>query len=189
MCVARFVLIVLAAVAFFPPPGSRGADPKSPDEYGLAVGQKMPFHVADFVNGKVKHRCGCPGVMIANAKARGVIIWSRGASDPAFRLAKALDAGVADGDKLALFLVAFDADAKVLAERAVGLGRVVVGKSCDSAQEEWERRGVDPKASVLVFFLDTEDIKATWSFAAGELSDAKVKEFVMAAKTFATGDK
>ncbi len=166
-----------------------GADPKLSDEYGLTVGKKMPGHVADFLNDKADHSCGCPAVMIANSGGRGLIIWSRGAADPAFRLAKAVEAGASDGDKLQRFLIAFDADEKVLGEKATGLGRVVVGKARSSAKDHLDRRGVDANVLVLVFLLDKKEIKATWSFTAEELSDAKVKEIVASAKKFAAGDK
>ena len=161
----------------------------SPEEYGLTPGLKMPFHVADFLNDKSDHNCGCPSVMIANSGGRGVIIWTRGTADPAFRLAKALDAGAGNGDKLQRFLIAFDADEKFLQEKAAGLGRVLVGKARDSAKEQLDGRGVDAKVLVLVFLLDKKEVKAAWSLTTDELGDDKIKELVGAAKRFASGDK
>jgi RNA polymerase sigma factor (sigma-70 family) len=160
----------------------------SPEEYGLTPGLKMPFHVADFLNDKGDHNCGCPSVMIANSGGRGLIIWTRGAAEPAFRLARALDAGAGDGDKIQRFLIAFDADEKLLREKVAGIGRVLVGKARDSGKEQLDGRGVDAKVVVLVFLLDKKEVKAAWSFTAGELSDDKVKELAGAAKKFASVD-
>jgi hypothetical protein len=127
--------------------------------------------------------------MIANSGGRGLIIWTRGDAEPAFRLAKALDAGAGSGDKLHRFLIAFDADEKLLWEKATGLGRVLVGKARDSAKEQIDGRDVDAKVLVMVFLLDKKEVKEVWSFAADELSDDKVKELVAAAKKFASGEK
>jgi hypothetical protein len=169
-------------------PHADGDDPK-PSNYGLVVGKKMPFHVADFVNGKDKDHGGCPSVMISNTGGRGIIVWSRGAVEPAFQLAKALDAAATDGDKFERFLVVFDVSGKVLAEKGAGVTRVVVGRARNSAKDEFDRRGIDAKALVLVFLLDKKDIKAMWSFGANEPGEEKVKEVVAAAKKFATGEK
>ena len=65
---------------------------------------------------------------------------------------------------------------------------MVVGKGRQSAKDEMDRRGVDARASVLVFLLDKKAIKATWSFAADDLTAEKVKEVVAATKKFAAGD-
>lgn len=189
MCVARLLPVVLVAMSVLSPSNVRAEDPKSPGEYGLAAGKKMPFLVADFLGGKNRNRRGCPSVMIANSGGRGLIIWSRGAVDSAFQFAKALEADAADGDKLQRFLVVFDADDRVLSEKADSLGRFVVGKPRHSAKVEFDRRGVDAKVVVLVFLLDKKDIKFMWSFAADELSNDKVKELAAAVKQVATGDK
>ena len=190
MGASRIRIGPLAVMGFLSLQAALGGAPKGADEYGLAVGQKMPFHVADLVGDKTKkHRCWCPAAMIANSGGRGVIVWARGAADPAFRLAEALDAGVAEGDKLQRSLIVFDADKEVLREKAAGLRRVLVGKARDSAKDELDRCGVDAKVLVLVFMIDREDIKAAWSFAADELGDAQIKELVAAAKQFAAGGK
>jgi hypothetical protein len=167
---------------------ARGEDPvRKTDPIGLAIGKKLPFHVADFVNGKHKGHGGCPGVMIANSAGRGVVIWSRGADESAARLAKALDGITADHEKFQQYWVVFDADEKVVAEKAAGLTRVDVGRARQTAKEEIDKRGVDVKVTVLVFFLDRKDIKAAWTFPAGGLTDDKVKELAAAAAKFAAG--
>jgi hypothetical protein len=178
----------LVLVCGFSLPLASGDDPK-PSNFGLAVGKKMPFHVADFVNGKDKDHGGCPSVMISNTGGRGIIVWSRGPVEPAFKLAKALDVAAADGDKLERFLVVFDTDGKVVAEKGASLTRVVVGRARHSASEEFDRRGIDTKSLVLVFMLDKKDIKAMWSFGADEPGQGKIKELVAAGKKFAAGEK
>jgi hypothetical protein len=189
MRTARLMAVVPVVAAVLFAAGARGDDdPKGEGEYGLAVGKNMPVHVVAFVNGKHRGHGGCPAVMISNSRGRGVIVWARGAADPAFRLARGLDAAAADGDKLLRFLVAFDADDAALAKKSEGLARVVVGKPRHSAKEELDRHGVAAKTAVLVFLLDKKAIKATWSFTADELTDDRVKELVAATKKFATGD-
>jgi hypothetical protein len=176
------------AIAVLLPKGRADA-PKLADEVGLAEGKKMPTLVTDFVNGKDKDHCGCPSIMIANADGRGLIILSRGAVDSAFKLARALDDGVAEGDRLQRFLVALDADTKELAKKAEGLGRVTVGKARHTAKEELDGHGVDGKIVVLVFLLDKKDIKKMWSYEAHELDEEDIKELVAAAKKFIRDSK
>jgi hypothetical protein len=153
------------------------------DEYGLAAGKKMPFHVADFVNGK--YRQGCPSVMISNAKTHGIIVWTRVADNAAFELAKELDAKIVDGTKFLGFLVAWGPAAEGLPAKAKGLEHVVAGKGRIPVRDEWDRRGVDTKIDTLVFLLDRKDIKSMWSFRAGELAQEKINEVVGTAKKLA----
>ena len=123
--------------------------------------------------------------MIANSGGRGLVIWSRGAADPVFRLAKAVGTAAHDGDKLQRFLIAFDAEETPLREKAAALDRVLVAKARDSARDQFDGRGVDAKVVVLVFLLDQNEVKARWRFAADEFSDGNVKELVAAANKFA----
>jgi hypothetical protein len=159
------------------------------DNEGVTVGKKMVFHVVDFVNGPSKGRAGCPSVMTSNSGGRGVIIWTRGTDDAAFRLAKALDGKAVDGKKTRGFLVAFDEAGKDLPDRVKGLEHVVAGKSRHTAKEMIDGNKIDGKKTVLVFFLDKKDIKAVRSFEAGELTDARVAEVAREAEKFAAGGK
>jgi hypothetical protein len=157
-------------------------------ERDLAVGKKMPVHVTDFVNSD-RGDCGCPAVMIANARARGVIIWVRGADEAAFDLAKAIDGKPVDGKKVFGFLVAFDVRTEGLALKARGVEHVIVGGARHSAKEEWDGRGVEPGAGTLVFLLDEKEIRGMWSFRAGELTDARIKEVARSVEQFAAAGK
>gem|GEM_PF-1290963 len=171
----------------------RGASPvateKAADEYGLAVGKKMPVHVVDFVNGKYRH--GCPSVIISNGKSRGIIVWTRTDAAAMKRLAVALDAIGVDGEKLRAFVVAYDVastDLKNNNETWSNLKHVIVGKGRSDAKDQFEKRGVDAKVQMLVFFLDRKDIQAMRSFGAEELTDAKIAEIAADAAKFAAGD-
>src|SRR5262245_66611926 len=106
MCLTRPVPVVMAVMGILSLSGACAAEPKAAEYYGLVVGKEMPTHVVDFVNDKREHSGGCPSIMIANSGGRGLIIWSRGATDTAFRLAKAVEAGARDGDKFQRFLIA-----------------------------------------------------------------------------------
>lgn len=189
MRVLRVFALLLAVMGCLLARGARADDPMRSDDTPLAVGKEMPFHVADFVNGKSKDRAGCPAVMISNSRGRGLIIWTRDVSEPAFRLARALDAELTDGDKLKCFLVAFDANVRTLAARGEGLSRVVVGRARRPAKETFEGYRVDPRTAVLVFLLDRQEIRAVSSFAADELSDGRIREVVAGARKFAAESK
>ena len=165
------------------------ASEKPKDEYGLAVGKKMPFHVADFLNGR--YREGCPSVMVSNGKSRGIIVWTRADVATVKRLATALDANGVDGEKLRGFVVAYDVASSDLTEHKEtwsGLKHVIVGKGRGAARDQYEKRGVDAKVQTLVFFLDRKDIQAMRSFGAEELTDAKIAEIAADAAKFAAGE-
>jgi hypothetical protein len=159
------------------------ATQKTAGEFGLAVGKKMPFHVVNFVTDR--GGAGCPSVMISNARTRGVIVWTRATDDGALRLAKALDETAVDGCRLCGFLVAFDEAGNGVRERAVDVKYMVLGKARSTAEREFDARGVDASIQTLVFFLDRKDILAMWSFAADELTDARIAEITEQARKFA----
>jgi hypothetical protein len=116
--------------------------------------------------------------MISNARSRGVIIWTRGADDAAFRLAKALDGKAVDGKKLRGFLIVFNQAAAEIQAKAEGLEKVIVGKARSTPQAQFDARGLDAKTQTVVFFLDRKEIKSIRTFAEAELDDAKVDELV-----------
>ena len=164
------------------------ASEKPKVEFGLAVGKKMPIHVADFFNGH--HREGCPAAMVLNGQSRGIIVWSRTDVATVERLAKALDEKAVDGEKLRGFVVAYDvarSDLLNQKESWNGLNHVIVGKGRSEAKDQFEKRGVDAKVQTLVFFLDRKGIRAIRSFGAKELTDAKVAEIAADAVKFAAG--
>jgi len=163
------------------------ADSKKPNvEYGLAVGRKMPIHVADFVNGK--HKEGCPSAMIANGKSRGIIIWARASAASAMQIAKALDEKAVDGEKLRGFVVAYGParnDFLTHQETWSSLKHVIAGRGRAAVEDQFDKRGVDAKVQTLVFFLDGKDIRAMRSFSAEELTDAKITALAADAAKFA----
>lgn len=185
------VIAMLAVVA-----GLRADDTPKPTasekpkvEFGLAVGKKMPTHVADFFNGH--HREGCPAAMVLNGQSRGIIVWSRTDVATVKRLATALDENGVDGDKLRGFVVAYDvARSDLLNQKETwsGLKHVIVGKGRSDAKDQFEKRGVDAKVQTLVFFLDRKGIRAMRSFGAEELTDAKIAEIAADAAKFAAGE-
>lgn len=165
------------------------ASEKPKVEYGLAVGKKMPIHVADFFNGH--HREGCPAAMVSNGKSRGIIVWSRTDVATVERLAKALDEKAVDGEKLRGFVVAFGvARSDLLNHKETwnGLKHVIVGKGRSEAKDQFEKRGVDAKVQTLVFFLDHKGIRSIQSFGAEDLTDAKIAEISADAVKFAAGE-
>lgn len=164
---------------------SRGKQ-KAAAEYGLSVGKKMPFHVADFVNGKQKE--GCPSAMLANGKSRGIIVWARASAVSAMQIARALDEKAVDGEKLRGFVVAYGSardDFLMHQETWSSLKHVIAGRGRAAAEDQFEKRGVDAKVQTLVFFLDGKDIRAMRSFSAEELTDAKIAEIAADAAKFA----
>lgn len=162
------------------------ADEPKPSIPFLAVGKKMPFHIATFVNGDRSD--GCPGVMIANSRQRGIVLWSRGINDAAFQLASALENATNIQDKTSRYLVAFDADPDALAERSKGYVHVRVGKARKSAQQMLDDHGIDAKTAVIVCFVDKDKIAHTQSFADAELTETRIKQLARAAATFAQGE-
>src|SRR5437879_884644 len=96
-------------------------------EFGLAVGQKLPFHVVDFAFGPHKGG-GCPSVMISNARTRGIVLWALTPDDKFFELAKRLQVPLAKYPKAEGYLVVFERQGD-LAEQAKknGLEKFTVG--------------------------------------------------------------
>ena len=83
-----------------------GADEKKV-EYGLKVGQNMPFHVVDFESGP-KKGAGCPSVMISNGKTRGILVWARKADGKVLEFAKGLQVSLGKSEKAQGYLVVFN---------------------------------------------------------------------------------
>lgn len=126
---ALIVSTILASIVSVRADESQRSVENAAAEYGLAVGKKMPFHVADFLNGR--YREGCPSVMVSNGKSRGIIVWTRADVATVKRLATALDANGVDGEKLRGFVVAYDIASSDLTEHKEtwsGLKHVIVGK-------------------------------------------------------------
>src|SRR5688500_14305265 len=103
---ALFTILAGGLLTSLPAPAQEKDEPKRGPL--VAVGKDMPFHVVDFVNGPHKHRGGCPSVMIANAQARGVVVWSMVADEPVLELVKGLDRLPTGGEKDRRFFVLWD---------------------------------------------------------------------------------
>lgn len=149
---------------------------------GLNVGDKMPFHIAEFVNGEDKNTSGCPSVMIANSRGRGVIVWCRRDSKAAFDLARHLDE--LETTSLRRFLVAFDADPETLEERCQSYRNLRAGRARQSSQIQLDQRGVEPTTQVLVFFLEGKLIQSKWTFGDADLNQDQIKKLCEAARNF-----
>ena len=153
------------------------------EEYGLKVGQKMPFHVVDFFAGAITKGSGCPSVMISNGEAQGVEIWSRTDDDQPFQLACALEAKLGDGKKKQGYLILFkDTLKKAITEEPDALKKVRVAVPRSSTKAMFDKADASGKAGSVVFLLNRKEIIAVWTFAPGDLTkeriEAIVKQFV-----------
>src|SRR4051794_13564048 len=91
------ILLLIPALALAQPPA---ATPKSNKfKAPLKVGAEMPFHIVQFQTGPSKGG-GCPSVMIANAHARGLVIWTRTADAAGLQFAKDADTKLFADDKV-----------------------------------------------------------------------------------------
>ena len=184
-----FVVISLGFVGTLLIDAACGDDAPASSAAESVVGKEMPFHVADFVNGKHKGHGGCPAVMISNSRGRGLIIWDRGARDQAFQLAKALDAAAVEGEKFQRYLVDFGDEDDAFDQSAADLSHVVAGHARSTVSTVFDGHGVNPESKVLAFLLDRKVIKSAWGLTADEVTDERVKEIVAAATKFAAGEQ
>jgi hypothetical protein len=156
-------------------------------KYGFKVGEGMPFHVVDFIAGVREKGAGCPSVMISNARSRGLEIWTRSNDEQAFQLTAALQTKLGDGKKTQGFLLLFHrADKDVLVAKANqhGLKQIHVSVPRSIEKSIFQAADASGKSEVIVFFLDHKIIRASWSFAAGELTKERTEALVKAADTF-----
>jgi len=160
-------------------------------EYGLAVGQKMPFHVVDFAFGPHKGKGGCPSVMISNGQTRGVILWARTPDEAFFQLAKRLQEPIAKHPKAQGHLVVLEKQGDLFDQATKhGLERFEVGVMRGQSQQNVKSLGALAESDLAVFFLDLKTIKATWSLKSKDLNKETSDKIVGAAqKFFATKDE
>jgi hypothetical protein len=170
MPICRTLISLLTLTSFV------AAQPPKPDKFKdpLKVGVEMPFHVVQFQVGPHKGG-GCPGVMIANTKSRGLVIWSRGVDAAALQLAQDADAKLIDNDKALGFLVVFDEKGDELQAKLakLELKRVSAGWARRTAADFFAHAGIDPASAVVVSVLDKDTVKAVWSFKPDELTKEK----------------
>jgi hypothetical protein len=163
-----------------------GQEKKKADVFGVKVGEKMPFHVVDFFAGAKTKGGGCPSVMISNAQAKGVEIWSRTDDDQPFKLACALEAKLGDGQKKQGFLIILKGSfKKELAANPDALKRFHVASPRENLGGLFGKADPDGKAGSIVFFLNRKQITAVWTFAPGDLTNERVETIV---KQFAADD-
>lgn len=157
---------------------------KNPPE--LKVGQELPFLVANFVSGPHKGHCGCPSAIIGNHDARAVVIWTKTADATVVELAAAFEGKAVDGNRKQAYLIAFDTpEEKLAAEtKSEGWKGVTVGKSNHGSELEFKRRGIDVKATYVVFLTERKQIKQMWAFTASELTKEKSAAIVNEANEF-----
>jgi acetyl esterase/lipase len=146
---------------------------------GLKVGEEMPVHVVDFFSGARRDGAGCPSIMISNAKAQGVEIWSRTDDDQPFQLACALEAKLGDGKKKQGYLILFkDSLKKAIAAKPDALKKFHVAVPKIIGTGLFNEADPSGKAGSMVFLLNRKEITAVWTFAPGELTKERIEAIV-----------
>lgn len=181
-CCARLLSVAVAACFLAPLPGQTpgGAKKEDKKEFGLDVGQKMPFHVVDFATGSFRQ--GCPSVMISNAKTRGIEVWSRTGDEKAFALASQFEGPLEKNRKAQGYLVFYMPPDKLadLAKKH-DLQYMVVGKARTGS---WQKMPAIAAGDVVVFFLNEKLITARWVLKSKDLDQATTKKIAEAAAKF-----
>jgi hypothetical protein len=157
------------------------------DEYGFSTGKTMPVFVVDFVSGKHQGHCGCPAMMVSNARARGVIVLAREANDSIWTLAKALETTAVDGKKVHGHLVVLTAkeDSLTAATEKAGLAQFNVAAPRSVAKSHFNAMGLADQVLINVLLTDRREVKKSYLLTAEELTAEKQKEIVAAAEKFA----
>jgi hypothetical protein len=150
---------------------------------------KIPFLISHFVTGYQKEEEGCPGVMISNGKARGMVVWSRKMDAPAVKLIEAIEKSGVDDEHCQVYLVGFDTMPEKVSEavKELKLKNALAG----SARPKWEQVEkqfkLDANVETVVFLANGRELKQVWVLKAGELDKAKSEEIEKAAKEFLKG--
>jgi hypothetical protein len=156
-------------------------------------GGKIPFLIAHFVTGYHKDAEGCPGVMISNGKARGMVVWSRKLDASAVKLIdpieKAMEKSGVDDEHVQVYLVGFDTTPEKVSEavKDLKLKHVLAG----SARPKWEQveklYKLDANVETVVFLANGRELKQVWVLKSGELDEKKGKEIEGVAVEFLKG--
>ena len=164
-----------------------GVPAKSLQLYPLQVGSKIPFMIVHFVNRAEKGDEGCPGVMIANSRTRGIVIWTRTADADALALAKELQDNPVDGAMFQSYLVSFDDTLEALRTRVAesGLKRTIASKSRESGDAILHNANIDKQNAYVVSIINGHDVTTIWAIRHGKLDADKRREIVLAARAFA----
>jgi hypothetical protein len=173
----------LAVLCF--PVVTAAEDPAKPDpNLGIRAGETMPFFVADFCYGEHKDHAGCPGVIISNHDAKGVLILARTTDESVLALAAALEQNkVVDGSKVMSFVIKLGEKDAALAGNCqkTGLQATVAGTCRDQSLQRLATHGLEKEIELAVLFLDRKAVKASHLLKADELTGEKRKEIASAA--------
>jgi len=178
----RMALLGLLAASGFAAIDAAAQEARPKPEIGLAAGQEVPFFVVDFCHGEHSGHAGCPGVMTSNAMARGVLLFSRAADEPARQLAKELDAKLVDGKQVKGFLIVIGGTSTELAKQCQddGLKHFIAGIPRDQSLDRLKQLGLSDEVFHAVVLLDRKLVKASYLLKRGELTAEKQKEIVAA---------
>jgi hypothetical protein len=121
--------------------------------------------------------------MIRNARARGIVIWSRSVDAAALRLAKEADEKLVCGKKIQGYLVLFDAAEQEMRDKLAraDLEGVSAGKPRQTANQVFARLGLDPKTAQVVFLVDNNEVTALWVLQSGELTEEQIQKILKTA--------
>jgi hypothetical protein len=178
---------ICLAMAFTP--NIEGQEKQDPLEvkFGYEVGNTMPGHVVDFLAGAKDHGCGCPPVMISNARTKGIEIWSAKSNELAYKLAGALEPQLVGDKKPRAFLLQFTDSDKEKSRRMAkehGLRGFLVAEPRTSTKRKFKKADGDNESEIIVFLLDRKAVMATHSFKRGELTGEAFQELVAEANGF-----
>ena len=153
----------------------------------LQAGSSFPFMIVHFLNRPAKNDKGCPGVMILNSRARGIVIWTRTADADALALAKELQDNPVDGTMFQGYLVSLDDTLEELRDKAAkaDLKRIMAGKSPAPGDRTLDNADIDKQNAYVVSIINSHDVTTVWAIKPGKLDADKRREIVLAARAFA----
>jgi hypothetical protein len=122
--------------------------------------------------------------MIANAHARGLVIWSRTADAAGLQFAQDADKKLIDDDKLQGYLVVFDEKADDLQPKLakLELKHISAGWARRSSADFFAQAGLAANTACVVSVLDDDTVKAIWSFQPNALTAEKRAAILKEAK-------
>jgi hypothetical protein len=165
---------------------TRAAEPSEKEpKLGIGAGETMPFFVADFCHGEHKDHAGCPGVIISNHGAKGVIILAQTIDEGVIELARELEEKkLVDAKTVLSFIIKTGDEDAALAERCTkaGLKTTDAGTLRDQSLQRLVQNGLSKDTAVAVLFLDRKAVKGSHLLKAGELTPDKRQELIAAAE-------
>lgn len=162
-----------------------GQPPEPHRPYPLQVGSRIPFMIVHFINRSAKGDKGCPGVMISNSRARGIVIWTRTVDADALALAKELEESPVDAEKFQGYLVSCDDSLEQLQTRAADLKRIIIGKSPRPADTILDAAAIDKQNAYVISIITGREVTTIWAIKPGNLDADKRREITSAARAIA----